>query len=62
MDTIEQRVTRIETKMDFLATKEDIANIRSDLHKEIVSSTRWSIATMLVVAGVALAAAKLIGI
>lgn len=62
MDDLSERVTRMETKMDFLATKEDMANIRSELHKEIATSTRWTVGSMFAIATLALAAAKLLGI
>ncbi len=35
MTTIEERVSYVEGKLDSLATKEDLANIKSDLMAEI---------------------------
>ena len=35
MTTIEERVSYVEGKLDSLATKEDLANVRSDLMAEI---------------------------
>ncbi len=62
MDDLKDRVTRIEAVLPTLSTKEDIANLRAEMHREFVSSTRWTVGTMLVIASVALAAAKLLGI
>lgn len=42
---MEARLTRLETMLPTLATKEDLARvegaIRADLHKEIATSTKW---------------------
>ena len=35
MTTIEERVSYVEGKLDALATKEDLANVKSDLMAEI---------------------------
>ena len=35
MTTIEERVSYVEWKLDSLATKEDLANVKSDLMAEI---------------------------
>ncbi len=35
MTTIEERVSYVEGKLDSLATKEDLANVKSDLMAEI---------------------------
>jgi hypothetical protein len=59
---VEQRISKIEGILTSVATKDEISDVRADLHKEITSSTRWSVGTMFAIATLALAAAKIFGI
>ncbi len=47
------RLARIETRMDSLATKEDVALTRAALHQEINSQT-WKFVTWTTTIGIAL--------
>lgn len=42
------------------ATKEDIASVRIEVHQAITSQTKWLAATMIGIAGISMAVAKLI--
>jgi len=72
LDRLEKRVERLETdvtqiKLDLtklttrseeFATKGDIQLIRTDMHKEISSQTKWMAGTIIGVAALCMAAAK----
>lgn len=62
MDDLTERVIRIEATLPTLSTKEDLANLRAEMHHQFVTSTRWTIGSMFAIATLALAAAKLLGI
>ncbi|GAB7401370.1 hypothetical protein OUHCRE2_48290 [Enterobacter asburiae] len=42
------------------ANKEDVASLRAELHQSISAQTKWLAATMIGIAGLAMAVAKLI--
>lgn len=44
---VEQRLTALETILPTLATKTDIAEVRAEIHKGIVETQRWMIATII---------------
>ena len=50
-----ERVTHIEAAVEHLATKADLAALRSELHQMETRLTRWTVGTML--GGMAAAAA-----
>ncbi|MYB40941.1 MAG: hypothetical protein F4056_06005 [Chloroflexi bacterium] len=54
-DTLSERVTHIEAAMEHLATKADLATLRSEMHQMETRLTRWTVGTML--GGMAAAAA-----
>lgn len=72
MDTLTRRVGRLEKNMlemameltklsvraNSFASKEDVQTIRTDMHKEISSQTKWLAATLIGVAGLSLAMAR----
>lgn len=64
MNTLEDRVRNLETDIAVIksnyATKADIADLRSELHKSISSQTKWLAATIIGVAAISLTVAKLI--
>lgn len=41
-----ERFVRIETRLDQTATKEDIAAVKAEIHRGIVETQRWMIATV----------------
>lgn len=59
-DTNQIRVdmAKLTTRSETFATKEDIQLIRTDMHKEISSQTKWLAATIIGIAGISLAIAK----
>ena len=66
MATMEQRVSYLEGKIESLATKEDLANLRADMGAletriahSLTTSTRWNIGVMLLVGGAAVAILRL---
>ena len=54
-DVLGERVTHIEAAMEHLATKSDLATLRSEMHQMETRLTRWTVGTML--GGMAAAAA-----
>ena len=54
-DFLGERVTRMETAIEHLATKADLAALRSEMHQMETRLTRWTVGTML--GGMAAAAA-----
>jgi hypothetical protein len=38
---------QIEAELEHVATKEDVANLRADMHREFVINTRWLIGIMI---------------
>ncbi len=54
-DVLGERVTRMETAIEHLATKSDLADLRSEMHEMETRLTRWTVGTML--GGMAAAAA-----
>lgn len=40
------RFARIETRLDQTATKEDVASVKAEIHRGIVETQRWMIATV----------------
>ncbi len=54
-DSLGERVTHIEAAMEHLATKADLATLRSEMHQMETRLTRWTVGTML--GGMAAAAA-----
>ena len=51
-----ERLTRIEVRLDQTATKADIGEIRSDMHKMNAEIKTWTLATMITIIGTMLAA------
>ena len=54
-DFLGERVTHIEAAVQHLATKADLAALRSEMHQMETHLTRWTVGTML--GGMAAAAA-----
>ena len=54
-DFLGERVTHIEAAVEHLATKADLAALRSEMHQMESHLTRWTVGTML--GGMAAAAA-----
>ena len=54
-DFLGERVTHIEAAVQHLATKADLAALRSEMHQMETRLTRWTVGTML--GGMAAAAA-----
>ena len=54
-DFLGERVTHIEAAVEHLATKADLAALRSEMHQMETHLTRWTVGTML--GGMAAAAA-----
>ncbi len=54
-DFLGERVTHIEAAVEHLATKADLATLRSEMHQMETCLTRWTVGTML--GGMAAAAA-----
>ena len=54
-DFLGERVTHIEAAVEHLATKADLATLRSEMHQMETRLTRWTVGTML--GGMAAAAA-----
>ena len=44
-----ERITKLETEMKHLATKEDIQSIRTDIEKAINAQLKWGIGILVVV-------------
>ncbi|MCF1610148.1 hemolysin XhlA [Serratia marcescens] len=70
-DMLEQRVKQLEISLAEIktdiavmksnyATKEDIASVRIEVHQSISTQTKWLAATMIGIAGISMAIAKLI--
>ena len=63
--TLEERMTRVETTLEHLATKEEIAIIRTEIADLKVFIMRWVAATMIAsiaaTAAVAITISRLIG-
>ncbi|HEI8820183.1 TPA: hemolysin XhlA [Serratia marcescens] len=68
---LEQRVKQLEISLAEIktdiavmksnyATKEDIASVRIEVHQSISTQTKWLAATMIGIAGISMAVAKLI--
>ncbi|EPU8563190.1 hemolysin XhlA [Yersinia ruckeri] len=61
---IEDSLAEIRTDMAVIksnyATKEDIASVRIEVHQSITAQTKWLAATMIAIAGISMAIAKLI--
>ncbi len=59
-DTNQIRVdmAKLTARSETFATKEDIQLIRTDMHKEISSQTKWMAGTIIGVAALCMAAAK----
>ncbi|QHB34662.1 hemolysin XhlA [Yersinia canariae] len=61
---IEESLTEIRTDIAVIksnyATKEDIASVRIEVHQSIAAQTKWLAATMIAIAGISMAVAKLI--
>lgn len=47
MSDINERFVRVESRLEQTATKTDIADLRSDIHKSSVEVQRWMIATVI---------------
>lgn len=64
MNDLEARVRNLETDISVIksnyATKTDIADLRVELHKSISSQTKWLAGTIIGVATISLAVAKII--
>ena len=43
MPTLEDRVTRLETAYEYLATKADVAELRADMERLHSSTIKWMI-------------------
>lgn len=41
-----ERFARVETRLDQTATKEDVASVKAEIHRGIVETQRWMIATV----------------
>lgn len=70
-DMLEKRVKKLEDDLAGIRTdiaviksnyanKEDVASLRAELHQSISAQTKWLAATMIGIAGLAMAVAKLI--
>lgn len=61
---IEDSLAEIRTDIAVIksnyATKEDIASVRIEVHQSITAQTKWLAATMIAIAGISMAIAKLI--
>lgn len=61
---LEEKVAAMATDIAIIksnyATKEDIASVRIEVHQSISNQTKWLAATMIGIAGMAMAVAKLI--
>ena len=51
---------QFEDKKEVLATKQDISELRIEMERSFKDNLKWTIATMLVVAGLIIAAIKLL--
>ncbi|EKO3894354.1 hypothetical protein P0F23_001759 [Vibrio metschnikovii] len=64
MSTLEQRVSNLETDVAVIrsnySTKADIESVKTDMHKEINKMLIWLISAMFTVAGLSIAAVKLL--
>lgn len=59
--TVEERLTRLETTMEHLATKTDVANLRVEMLTMKSELIRWMIGLMLASATLAAAIATALG-
>ena len=59
--TVEGRLTRLETTMEHLATKTDVANLRAEMLTMKSELIRWMIGLMLASATLAAAVATALG-
>ena len=61
MATLEQRVSYIESKLDSLATKEDLANIKAELKGDLNKIVMWLAGLQLLGLGAVAAIMKFLG-
>ncbi|NKE95259.1 hemolysin XhlA [Pantoea agglomerans] len=59
-EQISSLVTDLAVMKSNYATKEDVSSVRIEVHQAISAQTKWLAATMIGVAGIAMAVAKLI--
>lgn len=59
-DSLAEIRTDIAVIKSNYATKEDIASVRIEVHQSITAQTKWLAATMIAIAGISMAIAKLI--
>ena len=60
MVTLDERVSHLKGKIDSLATKEDVANLRAEISQMETRLIKWMVGTVL--AGMALAASLTIAL
>ena len=60
MVTLDERVSHLEGKIDSLATKEDVANLRAEMSRMETRLIKWMVG--IVLAGMALAASLTIAL
>ena len=61
MASIEERVSRLEGGYDHLATKADIADVKTEIAKSQAATIRWMIGLVGVFAGIVIAVDRLLG-
>ena len=61
MATLEQRVSYIESKLDSLATKEDLANLKAELKGDLNKIVMWLAGLQLLGLGAVAAIMKFLG-
>ncbi|MFC0131786.1 hypothetical protein CR105_23380 [Massilia eurypsychrophila] len=49
-----ERFARIESRLDLSATKSDLADLRTEMHREFASMTKWVVGTALVLGAAAI--------
>lgn len=61
MASIEERVSRLEGGYEHLATKADIADVKTEIAKSQAATIRWMIGLVGVFAGIVIAVDRLLG-